>query len=147
MKTVALNTQQIEFCKLYARGLSQRKAYQKAYGYEGKKDEATIKKCSNGGSQLMKKPAIKEKIAELKRLSEERTAQSIIYTKLEHFDKLREIQDKCLEVHNYATALKVEELKGKLMGFYDNKQDDNNGDNKQPIQVLIGRLEKESSKC
>lgn len=146
MKTVGLTPSQIEFCKLMARGISQRKSYQKAYGYEGKKDEATIKKCSNGGSQLMKKQAIKDKIAELRRLSEERTAQSIIYTKLEHFDKLREIQDKCLEVHNYATALKVEELKGKLMGFYDNKQEEN-GDNKQPIQVLIGKLEKESSKC
>jgi len=146
LKTVGLTPSQIEFCKLMARGISQRKSYQKAYGYEGKKDEATIKKCSNGGSQLMKKQAIKDKIAELRRLSEERTAQSIIYTKLEHFDKLREIQDKCLEVHNYATALKVEELKGKLMGFYDNKQEEN-GDNKQPIQVLIGKLEKESSKC
>ena len=125
-----------------ARGISQRKSYQKAYGYEGKKDEATIKKCSNGGSQLMKKQAIKDKIAELRKLSEERTAQSIIYTKQEHFEKLNELQARCMEACNYATALKVEELKGKLMGFYDTKQPENIG-NTQPINVFINKLEKE----
>lgn len=142
MKTVGLTPAQIEFCKLMARGISQRKSYQKAYGYEGKKDEATIKKCSNGGSQLMKKQAIKDKIAELRKLSEERTAQSIIYTKQEHFEKLNELQARCMEACNYATALKVEELKGKLMGFYDTKQPENIG-NTQPINVFINKLEKE----
>ncbi len=143
MKTAGLTTSQIEFCKLMARGVSQRKSYQRAYGYEGKNDETTKKKCANGGSQLMKKQAIKDKINELRKLSEERTAQSIYYTKQQMFEELEEIQRKCLECKNYTTALKAVELKGKMMGFDSVVKGEQSMDPKE-IKVMIQRLDKEA---
>lgn len=145
---MALTQKQENFCMNVVKGMSYSDAYRQAYNVE-KMKPATI---TNSAYKLLKNGDITARINELKGKIEEK----LIYSALDSFNKLTEIQtkalnhkklvlgkDDCIEVGDpdYSSAIKAEELKGKLAQLYTEKKEITfGGDLKERADEIRRRL-------
>lgn len=145
---MALTQKQENFCMNVVKGMSYSDAYRQAYNVE-KMKPATI---TNSAYKLLKNGDITARINELKGKIEEK----LIYSALDSFNKLTEIQtkalnhkkiilgkDDCIEVGDpdYSSAIKAEELKGKLAQLYTEKKEITfSGDLKERADEIRRRL-------
>lgn len=126
-KEKKLTPKQEKFCQAIRDGKNYSDALREAYDTSNMKPE-TINRAA---FDLMQNSKIIARIAELQRLVEEK----ICYTAKQSFDKLNEIQQKALEMKrkiyikdmtipleeenpDLKSAIRAEELKGKLNGLY-----------------------------
>ena len=122
-----LTPKQEKFCQAIRNGKNYSDAYREAYDTKNMKME-TINRASY---TLFQNCKISTRISELRRIVEEK----ICYTAKNSFDKLNEIQQKALEMKrklyikdmavpleeetpDLKSAIRAEELKGKLNGLY-----------------------------
>lgn len=125
-----LTPKQEKFCQCIIKGMNYSDAYREAYNCENMK-MATI---NRNAFTIMNNNNITTRIKELKANIEEK----LIYTALDSFKKLSEIQEKALNAKKYAmsngealaiddpdfnSAIKAEELKGKLAQLYIEKKE------------------------
>lgn len=128
---MALTPKQEKFCREVASGKNLSDAYRSAYDCSKTKDNVVnVRAC-----ELMAKGNIKVRVKEFSEKIEEK----LIYSAVQSFNKLTEIQEKALnnkkvilgrgeenalyvEDPDFTAAVKTEELKGKLAGLYVDKQ-------------------------
>lgn len=135
LKGNKLTPKQEKFCQAIRNGNNYSDAIRESYDVKNMKPE-TINRMA---FELMQNPKIIARIAELQRLVEEK----ICYTAKQSFDKLNEIQKKALEMKkkvfikdmdfpleeetpDLKSAIRAEELKGKLNGLYVDKVESTN---------------------
>jgi phage terminase small subunit len=113
-----LTPKQEKFCQCIIKGMNQTDAYREAYNTKNAKDETLW----SNASRLMNDSKVAARLEELKKGIEK----ELIYSALESFNKLKEIQELALGNQlkpDLTNALKAEELKGKLAGLYVEKKD------------------------
>lgn len=111
---MGLTAKQEKFCQGVAKGLSYSEAYREAYN-ANKMSEKTI---WENASRLAKNSRVTARLEELRSKIEE----ELIYSAKESFNKLKELQDKAELNGNINAAIKAEELKGKLVNLYKEKE-------------------------
>lgn len=143
-----LTPKQEKFCQCIVKGMTHSDAYREAYSVKNMK-MATINKCA---FDLMQNPNITTRITQLKSKIEEK----LVYSALDSFRKLSDIQEKALSAKKYSvsggevislddpdfnSAIKAEELKGKLAQLYVEKKDVTfSGDMKERADEIRKRL-------
>lgn len=110
-----LTPKQEIFCREIAQGSTYSDAYRKAYNCD-KMKMATI---NNSAYKLMLRGEITARIRAIK----EKTEEKLVYTALQSFQKLCEIQEQAEKKGDRKSALRAEELKGKLAQLYVDKSD------------------------
>ena len=105
-----LTEKQQAFIKDYAGGMSAPQAFKNNYSCSNN-EEAKYK-----AEKLLANPLISKEIEKI----QEKKRKSINYSSSDSFSKLLEIQEKALQKGDLTNALKAEEMKGKLMGFFKN---------------------------
>lgn len=135
LKGNKLTPKQEKFCQAIRNGKNYSDAYRESYDTNNMKMET----INRNAFELFQNNKIKARIAELQRLVEEK----ICYTAKQSFDKLNEIQKKALEMKkkvfikdmdfpleeetpDLKSAIRAEELKGKLIGLYVDKIESTN---------------------
>jgi phage terminase small subunit len=113
-----LTPKQEKFCQCIIKGMSQTDAYREAFDTLKMKEETIW----SNASRLIKNSKVIARIDELKKGIEK----ELVYTALESFSKLKEIQEMALSNKlkpDLTNALKAEELCGKIAGIYVEKKD------------------------
>lgn len=110
-----LTAKQEKFCQGVAKGFNYSGAYRVAYNAGGMKKETVNRKAI----ELLENGKITARIDELK----QKATEEIKYTVEDSFRKLSEIQVLAIKNKKLSDAIKAEELKGKLKGFYIEKKD------------------------
>ena len=108
-----LTPKQEQFCELIAKGETQNQAYKKVYGCKGSNNNTIY----NNAYKLMNQDNIKRRLAELKQIAET----DIKYTKEDSFNRLCEMQKQAEQNNDINSMVRIEEMKGKLFGLYNNK--------------------------
>lgn len=145
---MALTSKQEKFCQLIIKGLNQSDAYRKSYNCDNMKDDT----INNNAYKLINNNDIVTRINELKGKIEEK----LVYSALQSFNKLKEIQQKALENKklllgkrddegmtievedpDFSAALKAEELAGKLAGLYVEKKELTGKDGQPLVQKVF----------
>lgn len=127
-----LTPKQEKFCQCIIKGMNQSDAYRKAYNTKNTKDETLW----SNASRLMNDSKVAARIEELKKNIEK----ELVYSALESFSKLKEIQELALGNKlkpDLTNALKAEELKGKLAGLYVEKKDITANIDKAPFKIEV----------
>lgn len=113
-----LTPKQEKFCQCIIKGMNQTDAYREVYNTK-KSTDKSVWECA---SRLMNDVKVASRIEELRKNIEK----ELVYSALESFSKLKEIQELALAngvKPDLTNALKAEELKGKLAGLYVEKKD------------------------
>lgn len=111
---MGLTAKQEKFCQGVVKGLSYSDAYREAYNADNMKPETINRKAK----ELIDNGNITARLKELRSKIEE----ELIYSAKESFNKLKELQDKAELNGNINAAIKAEELKGKLVNLYKEKE-------------------------
>lgn len=109
-----LTPKQNKFVDNIVKGMNPSEAYKDAYNPPNFKDNTL--KCE--AWKTMQIPHISQTIEERKAENQK----EINYTVQDSFNKFNEIQKKALENEDFSVVAKIEELKGKLLGFYTEKK-------------------------
>ena len=111
-----LTSKQEKFCLNIVKGMTKYDSYIDAYDAENMQDATIYAKASS----MCKEDKISIRIRELKEPIEKAIREELKYTALESFKKLNEIQEMALaeEKKEYNSAIKAEDLKGKLANLY-----------------------------
>lgn len=124
-----LTAKQEKFCQGVAKGLNYSDAYREAYN-AGKMKPETVNRTA---AELMDNRKIITRIDELRaEITEE-----IKYTVEDSFRKLSEIQALAMKNKKLSDAIKAEELKGKLKGFYVEKREISGGLDLTPFKIDV----------
>lgn len=129
-KKKALTSKQEKFCQGVIKGLSYSDAYREAYDAKKMKAET----INRNAASLMQNNKIATRVEELKK----ETTLGIKYTVEDSFNNLSMIQKMALDYGNLPTALKAEELKGKLKGLYIEKKEIT-GIDLSPIDIVLSK--------
>ena len=105
-----LTPKQEKFCQAIVRGNNISEAYRQVYDAENMKPNTINRKAFD----LQKNGKIRARVEELKKKIEDKIA----YTKEQHIKRLETIGKAAFNAKQYNAALKAEELKGKVSGFY-----------------------------
>lgn len=108
-----LTPKQENFCHAYLETGSASSAYRAAYNTQRMKDETVWVNAS----QLLNKAKVALRIAELKAPALESTQLTVE----SHLAQLTELRDQAIAVGKMAAAVRAEELRGKVAGFYTEK--------------------------
>lgn len=128
-----LTAKQEKFCQciVYDK-MTYSDAYRNSYNAKNMKDSTINEKASIE----VAKDKIKARIRSLKADIYDELNQEIVYSKKMSFDKLTEIQKLAKEKEQYNIATKNEELKGKMLGYYEDVHK-HIGDKDNPIETNI----------
>jgi len=111
-----LTARQEKFCQCVAVDkMNLTNAYRAAYST----DNMTDKSVNEKGCTTSKKDKIKSRINAIKAEIYDRLQDEIVYSKKQSFEKLSDIQKKAEGKEQYNIATKNEELKGKMLGYYE----------------------------
>lgn len=110
-----LTPKQEKFCQCVAQGSTYSDAYRQAYDCKKMK----MNTINNNACKMMLNSYITARIEEIKA----KTSEKLVYTALESFNKLCEIQAEAVKKGDRKSALRAEELKGKLAHLYVEKSD------------------------
>ena len=127
-----LTPKQEKFCQCIVKGMSQTDAYKEAFEIKTAKPESVYTMAS----RLLRDVKIESRLEELKKGIEK----ELVYSALESFNKLKEIQELALGNQlkpDLTNALKAEELKGKLAGLYVEKKDITANIDSSPFTIEI----------
>lgn len=143
-----LTPKQEKFCQCIVKGMNYSDAYREAYNCENMK-MATINRMA---FDVFNNHKVTARIKELKQTIEEK----LVYSALDSFKKLTEIQERALSAKKYSvsngepisfddpdfsSAIKAEELKGKLAQLYIEKKEIGfSGDMKERADEIRRRL-------
>ncbi len=125
-----LNQQKEKFAQLVASGMSQAAAYREAYPNSTKWKDSTVWSRS---SELAKEREVLGRIAEL----QGEAAQMAVYTLAEHLSRLDKLSRGAESDGKYAEAVKAEELRGKAVGFYTERQQIDHTTGGEPLQPSV----------
>lgn len=147
-KNYKLTPKQEKFCQNIINGMNYSDAYRNSYDTSNC-NMASINRCAFA---LFNNVKIASRIAELK----EKIQKEIVYSAVDSFNKLSEIQEKALNAKKYSvvsgkkielddpdfnSAIKAEELKGKLAQLYVDKKDISfSGDMKERADEIRRKL-------
>jgi phage terminase small subunit len=126
---MTLTPKQEKFAQGVASGMSQADAYRHAYNAEKMKPETIQKRAS----ELMSKGEISGRVREL----QEEGAKIAVYTLAEHLSRLDKLSRGAESEGKYAEAVKAEELRGKAVGFYTERQQIDHTTNGESIQPQV----------
>lgn len=112
-RKTGINPQQEKFCQEYLKNGRNGTAAAKAAG---------AKDPGNYASRNLKRKPVQEYLATLEQGAKETIKNRFSYTIEDCFDKLVTIQTKALADKQYAPAIKAEEMKAKLAGFFTEEQ-------------------------
>ncbi len=117
MKADELTPKQDAFCRAVASSdcKSASDAYRQVYNAQKMSDASVWREAK----RLMDNHKVATRIKQLR----EKADMAVVYTESEHFKKLDELQHIALSLGNVSAALKAEELKGKVKGFYTEKKE------------------------
>lgn len=108
-----LTPKQERFAQLIAEGKSQADAYRGAFDVKTKR-LSTIHDCAH---KVMARPEVAQRVAELRQPIVER-----VQVTLEgHLKELERLRHMAMNAAQYGPAIKAEELRGKVAGFYTEK--------------------------
>ena len=124
-----LTPKQEKFAQGVASGMSQADAYRHAYN-AGKMKPETVQKRA---SELMGNGAVSGRVREL----QEEGAKIAVYTLAEHLSRLDKLSRGAESEGKYAEAVKAEELRGKAVGFYTERQQIDHTTNGESIQPQV----------
>lgn len=126
---VKLTPQQEAFAHALATGKSQSDAYKEAYPTSvAWKDGSVYSKSS----QLAANAKIMQRVHDLRVPVVERLGMTIEG----HLQKLKELRDKAEQADEFTSAIKAEELRGKVAGFYVSRTEDVT----DPIKKALGNM-------
>lgn len=117
MIDVSLTPQQEEFAQSLATGKSQYQSYIDAYP---KAKSWLRNSVDSKASQLANSKKIMQRVHSLRAPVVERVGMTIEG----HLNKLQELRDKADQMGEFAPAIKAEELRGKVAGFYVTRTED-----------------------
>ena len=124
-----LTPKQEKFAQVVASGMTQADAYRVAYNAGNMKPETIQKRAS----ELMSKGEISGRVRDL----QEEGAKIAVYTLAEHLSRLDKLSRGAESEGKFAEAVKAEELRGKAVGFYTERQQIDHTTNGEPIQPQV----------
>ena len=124
-----LTPKQEKFAQVVASGMTQADAYRVAYNAVNMKPETIQKRAS----ELMSKGEISGRVREL----QEKGAKIAVYTLAEHLSRLDKLSRGAESEGKFAEAVKAEELRGKAVGFYTERQQIDHTTNGEPLQPQV----------
>ena len=128
-----LTSKQEKFCQAIAVDkMNQSDAYRTAYDTENMKDKSIHEKASELASNVK----VSSRIASIKSDLYDKLQEEIVYSKKQSFDNLSEIQELAKGKGQYNVATKNEELKGKMLGYYEDTLN-LKGDKNNPIESKL----------
>ena len=124
-----LTPKQEKFAQVVASGMTQADAYRVAYNAVNMKPETIQKRAS----ELMSKGEISGRVRDL----QEEGAKIAVYTLAEHLSRLDKLSRGAESEGKFAEAVKAEELRGKAVGFYTERQQIDHTTNGEPLQPQV----------
>lgn len=116
MEITRLSAHREAFAQAVASGKTLSDAYRASYNVKKAKPETV----NENASRLMADGKVKARVAELRAPAIERVGMTVEG----HLRKLQELRDKAEALEEYPAAIKAEELRGKVAGFYVSKTED-----------------------
>ena len=130
MKTQMLTQKQEAFCLAYINSANASEAYRQAYGCGKWKPESVNRKAFD----MLQDVKIVARIAELRKVAADKAG----YTLAEHMKRLKLLSERAEDENQLAAAIKAEELRGKVSGFYtDNVSLTNPDGSLRPTMIKI----------
>ena len=123
---MSLTPKQETFCLAYVETGNASEAYRRAYDARRMKPATINRKAAD----VLANGKIAARLSELRKRAE---AKSFL-TLEAHLDELASLRDAAKEKGQYSSAIRAEELRGKLCKFYDDNKEDPKGDD--PIKTL-----------
>jgi phage terminase small subunit len=118
--TRPLTAKQEAFCRAYINAASASAAYREVYDVK-RMNDASVNRTA---FELLQNLKITARVQELRDMA----AQKAAYTLADHMQRLRTLSELSEDAEQYAAAIKAEELRGKVSGFYTEKVDLSNSD-------------------
>lgn len=112
-RKTGINPQQEKFCEEYLKNGKNGAAAARAAG---------AKEPRTYAYRNLKRPEVLAYLETLKEGARETVKRRFSYTVEDSFDRLVSIQEKAIADKQYAPAIKAEEIKAKLAGFFDDEQ-------------------------
>lgn len=114
--TKELTPKQEAFAQAVASGLTQSDAYRKAYTVKPTTKPESVNQKS---SALMAEVNIRSRVMELR----ERGADNAVLTREAHLEELKRLKGIALQLEDIKAAINAEQLRGKVMGHYIERQE------------------------
>ena len=114
--TKELTPKQEAFAQAVASGLTQSDAYRKSYTVKPTTKPESVNQKS---SALMSEVNIRSRVMELR----ERGADNAVLTREAHLEELKRLKGIALELEDIKAAINAEQLRGKVMGHYIERQE------------------------
>ncbi|CAB4197288.1 hypothetical protein UFOVP1309_4 [uncultured Caudovirales phage] len=114
--TKELTPKQEAFAQAVASGLTQSDAYRKAYKVSPTTKPMSVNQLA---STLMGNDHISSRVKELR----ERGADNAVLTREAHLEELKRLKGIALELEDIKAAINAEQLRGKVMGHYIERQE------------------------
>ncbi|OPZ76944.1 MAG: Terminase small subunit [Alphaproteobacteria bacterium ADurb.Bin438] len=115
-----LTEKQEKFCQMVFKGATLQDAYMEAYPGSKAWTIGTVRKQA---SKQRKHPKVVKRIEDLRGKVAEEVIKEVGYDRAASFKKLCEMQDEAIKNGQMPSAIRAEELKGKLMGLYVEKSE------------------------
>lgn len=114
--TKELTPKQEAFAQAVASGLTQSDAYRKAYTVRPDTKPMSV---NQKASHIMSEVHIQARVKELR----ERGADNAVLTREAHLEELKRLKGIALELEDIKAAINAEQLRGKVMGHYIERQE------------------------